>query len=211
MLSRNIDRSVLLKLIRALLNEEEIDEVVEIASLDPVLVEKILEYVNSAFFSLRKRITSIRDAVTFLGYKHLKELAFSLLLSQLLVDKDKKEILDFVKFSYFMKFLAKELNKSLEEEAFSVAILYPVYREKGKEVLDTIKNLGFPEIVLEGLIDDNSVLGKLRLLTKKLLPICEKLNSKHDKGVKVKNFPLRKLIFACIMADRETLKLKNLL
>ncbi|MBL8612962.1 MAG: HDOD domain-containing protein, partial [Myxococcales bacterium] len=49
----------------------------EIVARDPPMSARVLQIVNSAYFGLERRITSIREAVTFLGVDALKGLALS--------------------------------------------------------------------------------------------------------------------------------------
>jgi HD-like signal output (HDOD) protein len=52
-----------------------IDDISEIVERDPALVAKVLQVVNSAYFGLRRELTSIREAVQYLGADILKGLA----------------------------------------------------------------------------------------------------------------------------------------
>ena len=49
----------------------------EIVSRDPLMSARVLQIVNSAYFGLERRISSIREAVTFLGVDALKGLALT--------------------------------------------------------------------------------------------------------------------------------------
>ncbi len=51
---------------------------VEVIDKDPVLTVKILKVVNSAHYSLPKRITSVGHAVVYLGFNTIKNLALSI-------------------------------------------------------------------------------------------------------------------------------------
>ncbi|HEX8949753.1 MAG TPA: HDOD domain-containing protein [Dissulfurispiraceae bacterium] len=52
-------------------------ELVEVISHDPVLILKILKLVNSAYFGLVQKITSVNHAVVYLGFNTVKNLALS--------------------------------------------------------------------------------------------------------------------------------------
>lgn len=49
----------------------------ELVSQEPAISTKVLQVVNSPIFALRQRITSIRDAATFLGFQRLRALVLS--------------------------------------------------------------------------------------------------------------------------------------
>jgi len=54
-----------------------LDDIARIVERDPALVVKILQIVNSAYFGLRQRLTSIRQAVQYLGLDIIKGLALT--------------------------------------------------------------------------------------------------------------------------------------
>ena len=55
----------------------DIDEIGEILSTDPTLSAKVLKVVNSAFYSLPSKITSVNHAIRMLGFNSVINLALS--------------------------------------------------------------------------------------------------------------------------------------
>ena len=53
-------------------------ELVEVIDKDPIVTVKILKVVNSAYYSLPKQITSIGNAVVYMGFNTIKNLALSI-------------------------------------------------------------------------------------------------------------------------------------
>jgi putative nucleotidyltransferase with HDIG domain len=53
-------------------------DLVDVIDKDPVVTVKILKVVNSAYFSLPKQVTSIGNAVVYLGFNTIKNLALSI-------------------------------------------------------------------------------------------------------------------------------------
>ncbi|MEN6621605.1 MAG: HDOD domain-containing protein [Smithella sp.] len=53
-------------------------QLVKVIEYDPVLVLKILKMVNSSYFGLAKKITSVNHAVLYLGLNTIKNLALSI-------------------------------------------------------------------------------------------------------------------------------------
>lgn len=53
-------------------------DLVEVIEKDPVVTVKILKVVNSAYYSLPKKITSIGHAVVYLGFNTIKNLGLSI-------------------------------------------------------------------------------------------------------------------------------------
>ncbi len=57
--------------------DSSIQEIANVISQDTAMTAKILQLANSAFFGIRRRITSPKDAVIYLGFDNLKALALS--------------------------------------------------------------------------------------------------------------------------------------
>ena len=69
---------IALKLMDALRQEEpDLDEITKLISSDPSLSAEILKCINSPFYSLRTKITSVNHAVNLMGLKTVKNLALS--------------------------------------------------------------------------------------------------------------------------------------
>ncbi|MBT8125586.1 MAG: HDOD domain-containing protein, partial [Gammaproteobacteria bacterium] len=87
------DRFIVLRFIAKLQEPEvSIDELENLISHDASLVYHLLRYMNSAFYSLRTKIESIKHALTLLGTDEVKKLA-SLMLMLRLSDKKPKDLM----------------------------------------------------------------------------------------------------------------------
>ena len=64
-------------------------ELVEVIEHDPVLILKILKVVNSSYFSLAQKITSVNHAVVYIGLNTVKNLALSTATIGVLPNKNK--------------------------------------------------------------------------------------------------------------------------
>jgi len=171
-----LKREVMLKLIKALLDGEELEEIARIISMDPNLSVKLLKFINSPFFSLKKEIKSIVQAIAYLGYNNLRDYVFVLLTSSILKGSSREEIKRVLKFAYLMKELAKRVMPEKAEEAFMVGILEPVKEEVGvDEIKEILDKAGVSEGVILGLLSEDSRLGRLKKLAKELLELCPQL------------------------------------
>lgn len=123
----------------------QIDEVMR---QDPALAAKILKLVNSSFYGLPNRVTSIRQAITILGYQTLKSLAISASVFDLFAQGN-------AAFSYegFWRYaiacaavssrLAKNVPHLEPETAFVAGLLHGI----GKLILDQYAPVEFQEIL----------------------------------------------------------------
>src|SRR3954463_725910 len=59
--------------------------------VDPGFSSKVLTLANSAFFGLPRRVTSIREAILFLGFRSVRNLAMTVGAYDLFVGKTDKE------------------------------------------------------------------------------------------------------------------------
>ncbi len=53
-------------------------DIVQVIEKDPVVTDKILKVVNSAYYSLPRQMTSVNHAVVYLGFNTIKNLALSI-------------------------------------------------------------------------------------------------------------------------------------
>ncbi|MBF0200616.1 MAG: HDOD domain-containing protein [Desulfamplus sp.] len=72
----------------------EIEDIVNNIVLDPSLTIKILKIVNSPFYGLSEKISSIKEAVVMLGRDEIINMAFGLSLSRSFLDADLKGVMD---------------------------------------------------------------------------------------------------------------------
>ena len=69
---------IAIKLLEAVQGEDsDMDEIGRILSADPPLSAKVLKIVNSSFYSLPRKITSVNHAIKMLGISSVKNLALS--------------------------------------------------------------------------------------------------------------------------------------
>jgi diguanylate cyclase (GGDEF)-like protein len=104
----------------------------EIVSTDPPLSAKILKMVNSPFFGLRVKITSVQHAVNLLGINAVKNMAlgFSLVKS---FSCGSNHAFDYPLFwknalvsAITSKLMAREFLPSLAEDAFFLGLLHDI-------------------------------------------------------------------------------------
>jgi len=89
---------IALKIIEAYQKPEmDIQEIGDLISTDPPLAVKILKIVNSSFYSLPTKITSVHHAINLLGIKDIKNLALSFTLIKTF-QSNRNEVIDFKRF-----------------------------------------------------------------------------------------------------------------
>lgn len=125
----------------------------DVISVDPVLTGKVLKLVNSAYYSMPNRVTSLVRAIVMLGINTIKNLVVSTgVISAVNQKQSENSALDMTSFwrhsvgvGVLAKFLAlrQNVDPKLVEEYFVAGLLHDV----GKLPLDFVIAEGYKDIV----------------------------------------------------------------
>ncbi|WP_281951251.1 EAL and HDOD domain-containing protein [Nitrosophilus kaiyonis] len=119
----NPDRFTIISILNLIDNNAEISEIVELIKQEPKLTINLLKLMNSAYFSFRQEISSVKHAVALLGMKNLKRWLILMLYSGLEEDISSNPILMLAKNrADLMSLLAKKI-KIDEEIAYLTGLL----------------------------------------------------------------------------------------
>jgi two-component system cell cycle response regulator len=124
---------IAIKILEAVKREEtNIREIGDILSKDPPLTAKVLSLINSSFYGLPMKITSIPHAVNLLGINTVKNLALSFSLIRGYQNKRKNNF-DYTLFwkscligAVSAKLIAQRIFPSFAEDAFSLGLLHDI-------------------------------------------------------------------------------------
>jgi HD-like signal output (HDOD) protein len=114
-------------------------EMEQAITIDPGFSAKVLTYANSSHLALSRKVTSIRDAIVYLGFKAVRETAMTVGVFDMFVGKNDKESLrrrawwrHSVDTGVSCRYIA-ELTKKLDPaEAYTCGLLHYI----GKTLLD---------------------------------------------------------------------------
>ncbi|MBI2950882.1 HDOD domain-containing protein [bacterium] len=115
--------------------------------MDPSMLATILKLVNSAYYGLRKKVDSLKVAVSLLGFEEIANLVMSAQVFQGLGGYKNKLGLDlkgFWRHSVGAGFVARSVAKKLQTEA-ETAFLAGMLHDIGKVVLDRF----FPDYYIQ--------------------------------------------------------------
>lgn len=117
--------------------------------VDPGFSAKLLSQSNSAYYGLPRKVTSIREAVMFLGFKAVRQLAMKVGVFDLFVGKSDAESLrrrawwrHSVDTAVCCKYLAEQCKRVTPDEAYTCGLLHYI----GKTLLDRFNPEGFAEV-----------------------------------------------------------------
>jgi HD-like signal output (HDOD) protein len=117
--------------------------------IDPGFSSKLLMLANSAYYSLPRKVSSIREATTFLGFRAVRQLAMTVGVFDLFVGKTDKESLrrrtwwrHSVDTAVCCRWLASEAKTVSSEEAYTCGLLHYI----GRTLLDRIGEASYEEV-----------------------------------------------------------------
>ncbi|WP_456405415.1 EAL and HDOD domain-containing protein [Thiolapillus sp.] len=154
------NQSVTLKLLSRLSDENaSTEELVELISRDPGLSFKILRYLNSAAIGLPCRISSIRQAVVYLGLMRLRAWA---MLATLAGVRDKP--LELLHTALVRSYMCQELVKSSDPEqaemAFTTGLLSILESLMDRPMKELLTQLPLTKSVIRAILRHEGVCGK---------------------------------------------------
>jgi HD-like signal output (HDOD) protein len=117
--------------------------------IDPGFSTRLLTLANSAFYGLPRRVTSIREAVTFLGFKQIRQLAMTVGFFDMFVGKNDRESLrrrawwrHSIDTAVCCRYLAQQTRALPPDEAYTCGLLHFI----GKPILDRFQPGGYDQV-----------------------------------------------------------------
>ena len=117
--------------------------------IDPGFSTRLLTLANSAFYGLPRRVTSIREAVTFLGFKQIRQLAMTVGFFDMFVGKNDRESLrrrawwrHSIDTAVCCRYLAQQTRALPPDEAYTCGLLHFI----GKPILDRFHPGGYDQV-----------------------------------------------------------------
>jgi HD-like signal output (HDOD) protein len=119
--------------------------------VDPGFSSKVLTLANSAFFGLPRRVTSIREAILFLGFRQVRNLALTIGAYEVFVGKSDKESLrrhawwrHSVDTAVCCKWLSFFTRKAQPDDSYTCGLLHLI----GKTLLDRFGNGDYERVAM---------------------------------------------------------------
>lgn len=136
------NKLVILNLINKLQDPEiTSDELEDLLIQDITLSYKLLRYINSAAFSLRREVDSIKDAIILLGMKNLKNWVSLIMMSKIVERKPTELIVTGMIRGKMCELIAKKHHPEIEHQMFVIglfSVLDALMDQPLIELLDTV-------------------------------------------------------------------------
>ncbi len=153
--------------IRENFNPPQIEETIK---RNPDLSISLLKYVNSAAFSFRSKITSIRHAISILGQKNLLQWLLLFLYRAGSEDSYAETLLEVsAERGKTLEILAKmfDLPDEIVEKAFLVGVLSLADKLLGIPPEELLRELNLDEDIIKAIVKKEGLLGKLLYIVEK--------------------------------------------
>ena len=151
--------AVLLLLAAVQKRDTEINELEEIIRTDVALSYSVLRFMNSAFFSLPTKITSIHEALVLLGMEKLRRWA-SLILMSRLNDQKPAELLTIGLLRAKMCESLANASGSPPDQYFTAGLFSVLDAVMDQPIADLLQHLQFCSDIELALLDRSGTLGK---------------------------------------------------
>lgn len=138
-------KSTLLRLLVLMNTAQTPKEFAKVIETDVGLSAKFLRFINSAFFALRKKISSIEQAAVYFGLKNIKNFIIVLAINDYATVKDPELWRKALVRAKVMEELAKSIMPDHTSEAYLVGLF---------SLIDRILDVNIPEFLMEVNVDD---------------------------------------------------------
>jgi len=136
------NKLVILNLINKLQDPEiTSDELENLLVQDITLSYKLLRYINSAAFSLRREVDSIKDAIVLLGLKNLKDWVSLIMMSKIIDSKPKELIVTGMIRGKMCELIAEKHHPEVQHQMFIIglfSVLDALMDQPLIDLLDTV-------------------------------------------------------------------------
>lgn len=151
----------ILSLLAKLSNENiDVDDLVKSISSDVSLCYKMLRHLNSAYYSLERKIESIHEAITYVGIKKLKHWATLIALSNISDKPDDYMQLTMVR-AYMCELIAVQNGEKDTQTFFSVGLLSTLNTLLGLPMQQILESLPLSKDMQDALLHYKGETGKV--------------------------------------------------
>jgi c-di-GMP-related signal transduction protein len=145
--------------------ELNLKEIEGILKQEPALLYRLLRYLNSAYFSMRSEIASIRHAIALLGKDKLRKWASVVVLAHLAQDKPSELIITSLVRARFCELLAVPLGMIVREtDLFLLGLLSSMDAILGRNMPEILRELPLSEEVKMALLNEGNRFRRVLLM-----------------------------------------------
>jgi len=162
----------------------DIEALGEVIGRDVSLSYRLLRYVNSAAFSLPKKVESLRNAVVFMGLKAVREMVMVLVMSGA-SDKPHELLVTSLVRAKMCELMADACSPANKESFFVVGLFSVLDALLDMEMAELLKSLSLSNEISQALLQREGVAGEVLAAVIAYeqgqwdLPVMEKFEKEH--------------------------------
>ncbi len=141
-------------------NDPDLDKIVSIVSKEVMISYKLLSLINSAYFKRLVEITSIRQALNYLGQVEFRRFISVILMSNLAQDSTMELAVLSCLRARFCELIAEQAGKR-SQEAFTLGLFSLIDAMLGKTVEDVMNLLPLSSDIKNALISNEGPLSEI--------------------------------------------------
>ena len=173
-------KSTLLRLLVLMNTAQSPTEFAKVIETDVGMSAKLLRFLNSAYFSLRKRISSIEQATVYFGLKNLKNFIIVLSMNDYAAVQNPMLWRRSLIRAKLMEELSKNVLPDLSSEAYLVGLFSLIDNILDVDIPQFLEEVNVDERVISAFRDENSPLAKLLRIATLLEEKEEQLRSMKE-------------------------------
>ena len=139
--------------------EVQIEKLEELISQDLALSYRLLKYINSAAFSLPRKVDSIHHAIVMLGLNTIRSLANLMLMSKF-DDKPPELLVIAIVRARMCEELALHVDKKMKDAFFTAGLFSMIDALMDNTMENVISQLPLSSILKEALLEQKGVIGE---------------------------------------------------
>ncbi len=156
------NKAVVLNLLNKVQNPElDYDEFETILAQDVSLSYKLLRYINSAMFSLRREVDSIKDAVVLLGQNNVRKWISLILMSKVVDSKPDELIVTALVRGKMCELLAEKIHPEVKPQMFIIGLFSVLDALMDSPMIDLLDTVILSVPIKMALLDKAGMQGKI--------------------------------------------------
>ena len=137
------------------------EELESILVQDIALSYKLLRYINSAAFALRREVDSIKDAIILLGIDNLKNWVTLILMSRIIDSKPTELIVTGMIRGKMCQLLAEQKHPEIKHQMFIIGLFSVLDALMDQPLIDLLDNVVLSTPIKLALLDKSGIQGEI--------------------------------------------------
>lgn len=189
-----------------------IDDMFDVVRQDVSLSYRLLKYINTPFFALRREVQSVEQAMALLGLSNIRRWLVLLSMTSMGENKPQELIRQALWRAHFLETMARELGEKVVEDDFLTGLFSILDALLDCPIKESLDEVSLAEHVRDGLIDANSTMGEKLAVARALeLGDWDLIRTFSEDGRRIKYTDITRLqTEAMHWADQQMLGLSTL-